>query len=150
MICMGNICRSPLAENVLRHKAQQRGVDHLFVIDSAGTGGWHVGEPPDARVSRVAASHGVRMTGAARQVSPDDFQNFDLLICMDQDNREHVLKMGAPAERVRLLLEFDPAASHREVPDPYYGGADGFELVYRLVDSASERLLDHLLDGRTS
>jgi protein-tyrosine phosphatase len=148
LVCMGNICRSPLAENVLRHKVRQRGVEHLFAIDSAGTGGWHVGEPPDARVSGVASKHGIPMTGVARQVTREDFQSFDLLICMDQDNREHLLAMGAPADRVRLLLDFDPKATHREVPDPYYGGADGFELVYQLVDSASEMMLNELLAGR--
>lgn len=150
LICMGNICRSPLAENVLRHKVRQRGVEHLFTIDSAGTGGWHTGEPPDARIRGVASTYGIPMTGVARQVTLDDFQAFDLLICMDHDNREHLLSMGAPAERVRLLLEYDSSATRHDVPDPYYGGSDGFELVYQLVDSASEALLNQLLSTRRS
>jgi protein-tyrosine phosphatase len=153
-ICMGNICRSPLAENVLRHKARHRGVDDRFLIDSAGTGGWHAGEPPDPRVRRVASSHGVPMTGTARQVCRDDFARFDHLVCMDDENREHLLAMGAPPQKVRLLLECDRAsgsggggggAACREVPDPYYGGQDGFENVFRLVDSACDALLDELL-----
>jgi protein-tyrosine phosphatase len=146
MICMGNICRSPLAECVLRHKVKQRGVEHLFHIESAGTGGWHAGEPPDPRVRRLASRHGIEMTCTARQVATEDFTRFDLLLCMDLDNREHILRMGAPREKTQLLLELDPRATVREVPDPYYGGADGFELVYRLVDSACDSLLAKLLD----
>src|SRR5690348_11926927 len=104
-VCMGNICRSPLAENVFRHKAKQRGVESQFVIDSAGTGGWHAGEAPDARVRRIATSNGIAMTGAARQITRGDFDRFDLLICMDEENRDFILNMGAPPEKVRLLLE---------------------------------------------
>ena len=145
MVCMGNICRSPLAANVLRHKVRQRGVEHLFHIESAGTGGWHVGEPPDGRVRRIAAAHGINMTGVARQVSNEDFSKFSLLLCMDHDNREQLLSLGAPPDRVRLLLEFDPDTGHEVVPDPYYGSSEGFELVFRLIDSASDALLDELL-----
>src|SRR4051794_20991271 len=83
MICMGNICRSPLAESVLRHKVRERGVEHLFEIDSAGTGGWHAGERPDPRVRRIAASKGIEMTCTARQVTRDDFTRFEHLLCMD-------------------------------------------------------------------
>src|SRR5687767_2865124 len=103
-VCMGNICRSPLAANVFRHKACQRGVDHDFVIDSAGTGGWHAGEAPDARVRSLAQSRGVPMAGTARQIRRDDFASFDLLVCMDNQNREHLLGMGAPSSKVKLLL----------------------------------------------
>lgn len=147
-VCMGNICRSPLAENVFRHKAQQRGVADRFMIDSAGTGGWHAGEAPDARMSRVAVARGIRMSGTARQVRDQDFAAFDLLICMDRENAEDLLERGAPPEKVRLLLECDPNADCREVPDPYYGGADGFERVFALVDSACEALLDELAGVR--
>src|SRR5688572_30514925 len=104
-VCMGNICRSPLAENVFRHKARQRGVEQRFDIDSAGTGGWHAGEPPDPRVRQVASARGIRMSGAARQVKREDFSAFDLLICMDDENREALLHMGAPSAKVKLLLE---------------------------------------------
>lgn len=142
---MGNICRSPLAECVFRQKAAQRGVVDRFEIDSAGTGGWHAGEPPDLRVQRCAAARGVPITGAARQVHRNDFTRFDLLICMDESNRSHLLEMGAPPEKVHLLLNFDPRSVLDEVPDPYYGGADGFELVFNLVDAACSALLDHLL-----
>ena len=144
MVCMGNICRSPLAECVLRHKAGVRGVADRFEVDSAGTGGWHAGEPPDARVRRIAASNGVELTGVARQVAAADFCDFDHIICMDDDNREHLLRMGAPPSKVRLLLDVLPQSSVREVPDPYYGGIEGFQEVFRLVDQACDALLDEL------
>lgn len=147
-ICMGNICRSPLAEGLFRFKANQRGVVDRFDIDSAGTGGWHAGELPDHRMRATAQKYGVPLTSRARQVSRDDFQRFHHLICMDHDNRRNVLAMNAPADRVKLLLEFDPAAPVREVPDPYYGGEEGFETVYRLVNSACDALLDQLLAAK--
>lgn len=149
-VCMGNICRSPLAEGIFRHKSAQRGVSGLFLIDSAGTGDWHVGEAPDERVQRVAGRHGVKLDSAARQVRRRDFKRFDHILCMDEDNREELLDMGAPAGKVRLLLECDPSAPIVEVPDPYFGGEDGFELVWRLVDSACDAVLDQLLAQRAS
>jgi len=144
-VCMGNICRSPLAEGLLGHKARGRGAETRFVIDSAGTGGWHVGERPDGRVREIANRHGVDLNGRARQVTPQDFDRFDHVICMDDENRRQLEQAGAPAEKLRLLLECDPAAALREVPDPYYGGRRGFETVYDLIDSACEALLDELL-----
>lgn len=142
---MGNICRSPLAENVFRHQANQRGVMDRFDIDSAGTGGWHAGEPPDHRMQATAKARGVKMIGRARQVRTEDFERYDLLLCADEDNRRNLLKIGAPKDKTRLLLEFHPDADVREVPDPYYGGQDGFETVFELVETACEHLLNHLL-----
>lgn len=147
-ICMGNICRSPLAENLFRHLAAQRGVEHLFEIDSAGTIGYHAGAAPDDRMAVTARKRGLQLTGKARRVTKDDLRQFDLLICMDEDNREDVLALGAPPEKVRLLLECDPNAPICEVPDPYYGGDDGFETVYRLAESACAALLEELLTER--
>ncbi len=144
-VCMGNICRSPLAEGLFLHHANQRGVSDRFSVDSAGTGGWHAGERPDQRSLAVAKQNGVTLPGRARQVTTDDFDAFHHLICMDNANREHLLAMGAPAAQTRLLLEYDPEAELEEVPDPYYGGAGGFDLVYRLVDRSCAGLLDHLL-----
>ncbi len=142
---MGNICRSPLAEAVFLHKAAERGAVDRFEVDSAGTGGWHVGEAPDDRIGKVAQEHGVSIESSARQVKRKDLKHFDLIICMDDDNREDVLKMGASEQKVHLLLEFDSQSPLLEVPDPYYGGRDGFNLVYRLVDSSCDALLDELL-----
>lgn len=149
-ICMGNICRSPLAEGIFRQLAEQRGVADQFEIDSAGTTGYHSGEPADPRMQAVARANNVVLTSRARRVDKDDFKQFDHLICMDDDNREDVLAMGASPDRVRLLLEIDPNCDICEVPDPYYGGDDGFQTVYRLVRSACEALLDELMTGRAA
>ena len=118
-----------------------------FVVDSAGTGAWHVGDAPDPRSRAVAERHGVRLSGSARRVVRTDFVRFDHLICMDEENRESLLQMGAPSRKLSLLLEHDPAATLLEVPDPYYGGRDGFDTVFGLVDSACEALLQRLLDS---
>ncbi|MHC5006270.1 MAG: low molecular weight protein-tyrosine-phosphatase [Planctomycetota bacterium] len=144
-VCMGNICRSPLAEGLFCHKARGRGVETRFIVDSAGTGGWHAGERADGRVREVAKRHGVDLNGQARQVTPEDFNRFDHVICMDDENRRQLEQAGAPGGKLRLLLECDPAAAVREVPDPYYGGRSGFETVYSLIDSACAALLDELL-----
>lgn len=145
-ICTGNICRSPLAECVLRHKAALRGVKNHLHIDSAGIGDWHTGEAPDPRVCSVAQRHGVPMTGTARIVTRPDLSHFDLLVCMDRTHQSHLLTMGAQTSKVRLLLSFDPEAQQDEVPDPYYGGADGFEQVFQMIDSACDHLLSSLVD----
>jgi protein-tyrosine phosphatase len=144
-VCMGNICRSPLAESIFRHRARDRGVLDRFVIDSAGTGDWHAGERPDGRMRGVARQRGVVVDGQARQVVPHDFERFDYLICMDDSNRRQLERFGAPKAKLRLLLDADPSAPVREVPDPYYGGRRGFESVYNLVDRACSALLDELL-----
>ncbi len=132
----------------MRAKVVQRGVVQLFDIDSAGTGRWHVGEPPDERMRDTAAANGVVLDSTARQVSRRDFKRFDHIVCMDEENREDLLTVGAPPKKIRLLLEFDPQAPMAEVPDPYYGEQDGFDLVYRLVDAACDALLDELLSQR--
>jgi protein-tyrosine phosphatase len=147
---MGNICRSPLAEGVFRHRANERGVVDRFVIDSAGTGGWHAGEPPDRRMLATAKRFGISLACTARQITRRDLDRFHHIICMDETNRREVLALANGADhaaKVRLLLEFDAASPAREVPDPYYGGPEGFETVFRLVDSACEKLLAHLLEG---
>ncbi len=155
-VCMGNICRSPLAEGLFLHLARQRGEHDRFRVDSAGTGGWHVGNPPDPRSIEVARRHGVELVSRARQlnartdfIEPEANAGFHWLIGMDQDNCERMITLGAPEERVRLLRSFDPALAGKspqnlEVPDPYYGGPDGFDLMYTMIHSACEGLLDHL------
>jgi protein-tyrosine phosphatase len=145
MICMGNICRSPLAEGVFRALMHEREVADRFELDSCGTGGWHAGEPADPRMREVADRHGVALESRARQIRAEDLEYFDYLVCMDEDNRQHVLNLGAPAARVSLLLEHHPASTLAEVPDPYYGGEDGFEFVYRLVEPACRALLEQAL-----
>ena len=146
-VCMGNICRSPAAEAIFRHRAAAAGV--AFEVDSAGTGGWHEGEPPDPRTQRVLRDHGVTPVGTARQVRPSDFDRFDLVIAMDRDNRDGLLAAGADPAQVRLLLEWHPERRGEDVPDPYHGGAEGFLHMYRLIDAACAALLAELVAKRT-
>jgi protein-tyrosine phosphatase len=150
-VCLGNICRSPLAEGVFLHLARERDAIDRFRVDSCGTGGWHAGEPPDSRAQAVAKRHGVTLPSRARRLdAPGDFERFDLIVPMDRANLRDLLDEGAPSERTRLLRSWDPALVGRrerglDVPDPYYGGADGFDEVFRMVRDACAGMLDDLL-----
>lgn len=144
-VCLGNIVRSPLAENMFRRLAEEAGRGSAFEVDSAGTGGWHVGESPDARMRQVAAGHGFEYGGAARQFEPADFERFDWIIAMDSSNRRDLSRLArsdADRARIRLLREFDPQGGpDSPVPDPYYGGIEGFENVYGIVERSCRGLL---------
>ena len=146
-VCMGNICRSPTAEGVMRHLLREEGLEDEIVIDSAGTGAWHAGNPPDRRATAAARQRGIVLDGAARQVRPSDFEEFDLLLVADRENLADLRAIApddAARAKVRLLREFDPAsagAPDLDVPDPYYGGPDGFEDVLDLVEAACRGLL---------
>lgn len=146
-VCLGNICRSPSAEAVMRVIAQSEARDLGIEVDSAGTAGYHIGDPPDVRSQEAARRRGYDMSPLrARIVEPDDFERFDLILAMDRENLS-VLRQRAPEqlrERVRLFLEFAPDTDVLEVPDPYYGGAKGFEEVLDLIEAATRGLLDHL------
>jgi protein-tyrosine phosphatase len=149
-VCLGNICRSPTAEAVMRALVDRAGLAGQIELDSAGTGAWHVGSAPDRRAAAAARARGITLAGHARQVLPGDFSDFDLLLAMDRANRDD-LQLIAPGERergkVRLLREFDPAsAGSREldVPDPYYGAQGGFEEVLDLVEAACAGLLEQI------
>jgi protein-tyrosine phosphatase len=146
-VCLGNICRSPTAEVVVRVLAAREAPDLALEVDSAGTAGYHVGEAPDPRTRQAAARRGYDLTALrARIVEPGDFERFDLILAMDRDNLR-VLRRRAPAavhERLRLFLEFAPQGGVEDVPDPYYGGPNGFEEVLDLVESAARGLLAHL------
>lgn len=145
-VCMGNICRSPTAEGVFRYHVETAGMAERIEIDSAGTHAYHVGEPADRRARAAAEKRGMSLEGIrARRVSSDDFERFDYIIAMDEDNLAR-LRDEAPAEhrhKLRLFLEF-AELDEREVPDPYYGGAAGFERVLDLVEEASRGLLETL------
>lgn len=146
-VCLGNICRSPLAEGVFRHLVEEAGRLDEFEIDSAGTGAWHVGEPPDGRSSLVASQHGIELDSFARQVVPEDFDRFDYVIGMDHDNMRTLVRMaeaGGSDATVSLLRAFEADADGEEVPDPYYGGSSGFENVYQMVKRSCEGLLEHI------
>ena len=152
-VCLGNICRSPTAEGTMRMLVQQASLDGEVTLDSAGTGGWHVGEPPDMRAILAARARGIELNGVAREVTRTDFADFDLVLAMDRSNMR-ALRRLAPSEdareKVRLLREFDPAsagATDLDVPDPYYGAAGGFDEVLDLVQAACTGLLDHIRAG---
>jgi protein-tyrosine phosphatase len=150
-VCLGNICRSPLAESVFRHLARERGVEHLFEIDSAGTSGWHDGEPPDARSVATARARGVEVCGASRKLTGEDLHHFDYVIGMDRENRANIARLQAASgggARVHLLREWDPQADLPDVPDPYHGGTRGFEDVHDIVERSCAALLDDLLEQR--
>ena len=147
-VCLGNICRSPLAEGVFRQLAGAAGLDLL--IDSAGTGDWHIGHAPDPRSQAVAARHGVDISGLrARQLTADDFSRFAHIIVMDDSNRENIRAWEPERHvaRVNLLLDFVPGRAGEAVPDPYYGGPEDFEETYRLVRAGAEGLLRAIVGG---
>jgi protein-tyrosine phosphatase len=147
-VCLGNICRSPTAEGVMRKLVHDAGLQERIEVDSAGTGSWHVGEPPDARATRAARHRGIALDSVARQVGPRDFEEFDLVLAMDGENVRNLHRLArddAARAKVRRLREFDPAAGEElDVPDPYYGGAGGFEEVLDLVHAACAALLEQL------
>ena len=147
-VCLGNICRSPLAEGVFLSLVEQEGLSGRFRVDSAGTGSWHVGDPPDPRSHAVASENGIRLVGRARRVVPGDLDAFDWVIAMDRTNHRDLVQMRpADAEaRLHLLREFDPDGGDPDVPDPYYGGEDGFQHVFDVVERSCRRLLDHMLE----
>lgn len=152
-VCLGNICRSPTAEAVMRERVARRGMADRFNIDSAGILDAHRGEPADARMRRHAAKRGYDLTSISRPVEVEDFQRFDLLVGMDEQNRQDLVALAPDAaarERISLLLDHLPDADAREVPDPYYGGAAGFERVLDLVEDACDALLDQLDTSTTS
>ena len=157
-VCLGNICRSPLAEGVFRRLVVERGLDDAIEIDSAGTGGWHVGDNPDSRMQQTAQRHGVSLAGIrSRKVHSSDLTSFDYILAMDRQNLMDLQSFAGSGanDRVRLFRDYDPSDDGRDVPDPYYGGADGFETVFAIVDRGCRVLLDqicqeHGLRGKTS
>ncbi|MBR8066933.1 low molecular weight phosphotyrosine protein phosphatase [Burkholderia ambifaria] len=146
-VCLGNICRSPTAEGVMRHQVDAAGLAEHIAIDSAGTGDWHVGEPPDTRAQAAARTRGYDLSALrARQVSAADFERFDLLLAMDEANLAELRRRCPPQyrDKVRLLMEFAAGAAETEVADPYFGGAQGFEQVLDQVERACAGLLGAL------
>lgn len=146
-VCMGNICRSPTAHGVFQNLVVREGLGDLIKVDSAGTHAYHVGEPPDLRSQETSLQRGVDISGQrARQAQAEDFSRFDFLLAMDQDNYR-VLSSICPVgmeHKLRLFLDFAPELNMREVPDPYYGGASGFDRVFDMVEAASEGLLNEI------
>jgi protein-tyrosine phosphatase len=150
-VCLGNICRSPSALGVFRAMVAERAPQLDVETDSAGTGDYHVGEPPDSRAIAAAARRGIDLSSLrARTVRHSDFTYYDLILAMDEENLRELRRRSAPSqhERIRLLMEFVPSAASRAVPDPYYGGPLGFEQVLDLLEEASESLIGDLLARR--
>jgi protein-tyrosine phosphatase len=147
-VCLGNICRSPMAEGVFRRVAADRGVLDRFEIDSAGLGNWHAGQAPDTRAQEAAGNRGIDISGqSARQVTRADYVRFDLLLAMDGANYEELTQL-APKEarhKVRQFLDFAPHVGTRDVPDPFYGGSEGFDHALDLIEAAASGLLADLL-----
>lgn len=146
MVCLGNICRSPLAEGILAHKAAERGID--IEVDSAGTSGWHEGELPDARSIEVGLKYGVDLRSQrSRKLVQSDFQAFDIIYVMDASNETNTLALARNAEeeaKVKMILNESNPGMNLDVPDPYYGGDQGFENVYQMLDDACEAVLNKL------
>jgi protein-tyrosine phosphatase len=142
-VCLGNICRSPTVEAVARHLAASEAQHLQLSFDSAGTADYHIGDPPDKRSTRAAAARGYDISGLrARQLEPEDFRRFDLLLAMDENNLRDMQRLAPAgfAERARLFLSYAPALNRRAVPDPYYGGAEAFETVLDLAEHGSRAL----------
>jgi len=155
-VCLGNICRSPTAEAVMRAQVEAAGLSEWIAIDSAGTGDWHVGEAPDHRAQTAAGRRGYDLSALrARQIAAPDFERFDLVLAMDAANLDRLRELCPPAlrSRVRLLMEFASAGRVSEVADPYFGGGEGFELVLDQCEDACRGLLAHVcaeLTGKTA
>jgi protein-tyrosine phosphatase len=145
-VCMGNICRSPSAEAVFTGMVKSKGLAGKFEIDSAGTGGWHVGKPADKRMQKHAVKRGLNLTSIARQFDPDhDFDHFDLIIAMDDENVAELRSLARhdhDIKKIHKMTDFSKEWRYTEVPDPYYGGEEGFELVLDLLEDACEGLLE--------
>jgi len=144
---MGNICRSPTAEGAFKRLLAEKAPDLVVLADSAGTHAYHVGEPPDYRAQKAANKRDIDLSSLkARRVSPEDFEAFDLILAMDEYNVESLRELGPPEyhDRIQLFLEYAPQLDQSDVPDPYYGGTNGFELVLDLVEAASLGLLEEL------
>ena len=150
-VCLGNIIRSPLAEHLFSDRASRAGVAGNYTVDSAGTAGWHSGESPDPRMVQTAKQHGLTLGGTARQVRSDDLESFDLILAMDESNRQALLKLARTPEqrgKIRLLREFDPQRGDSDVPDPWYGGQDGFQQTYQIIERSVRGLLETLERGQ--
>ena len=147
-VCLGNICRSPLAQGVFESLVKEEGLQDRIIISSAGVGGWHVGNPPDSRMQQTARAHGIHLNSRARQFQSSDFKQMDLVLAMDHSNLSALQQMRPAPElegKLFLFRSFDPQNNNDlEVPDPYYGGGKGFETVYQIVERTCPKVLEHL------
>jgi protein-tyrosine phosphatase len=150
-VCLGNICRSPSAENIMNHLVEKAGLGDIITCDSAGTASYHVGNPPDRRMAAAARKRDIELLGSARQFNKQDFENFDLILAMDRENYENILaldRVGKYQDKVRLMCDFCQIYDLKEVPDPYYGGPEGFDRVIDLLLDACSGLLEYVKSDR--
>ena len=150
-VCLGNICRSPAAEGIFNQKIKERDLENFFVVDSAGTGNWHVGNLPDQRMRSTALSRGIELTSRSRQIEENDLYEFDQILVMDKENLDAVKSLikdqnNPINSKIKLILNYSKNSQLDEVPDPYYGGQNGFEKVIDLLDDAIDGLIDSLMD----
>jgi protein-tyrosine phosphatase len=146
-VCLGNICRSPLAEAIFKEKISQKGLDHVFEADSCGTSNYHIGGPPDPRTLANALKNGIRIDHCGRQLAEEDLENFDFVLAMDNSNLRNILRLsnaGQHSKKISLMRDFDPLAKGHEVPDPYFGGEQGFQEVYEILDRSIENFIHHV------
>jgi protein-tyrosine phosphatase len=145
-VCLGNICRSPLAEAMFRHKIKALGLEYDVLCDSCGTGNYHIGSQPDSRTIAVAHKHGISIQHACRQLTAHDLDVFDYVIAMDKSNHQNILRLAAnnQVEKVYLMRMFNNPPENLDVPDPYYGGMKDFQQVYDVLDSSLHGLINHL------
>lgn len=148
-VCLGNICRSPAAEAIFLHKLSQRKLLAQFTVDSAGTGGWHIGRKADSRMRHAASLRAISIDSRARQISVKDFETFDLILTMDNQNFNDVVSLSKQIKtsfkaKIQPLLEYSTTRNFLEVPDPYYGGEKGFDEVLDLLDNAIDGLISHI------
>jgi protein-tyrosine phosphatase len=149
-VCLGNICRSPLAEGIFKKKVEEAGLGKLITIDSAGTSHWHVNEPPDRRSSDIARNNGINLNHYGRQISKRDLDDFNYIIAMDVDNFDDIERLketyGYGKAEIFLMRDFDGQQSGADIPDPYYGGSNGFQLVFDLLDESLSNFLDKIIN----
>ncbi|MEL6493596.1 MAG: low molecular weight protein-tyrosine-phosphatase [Cyanobacteria bacterium J06623_7] len=149
-VCLGNICRSPSAENIMNQLIESAGLNDKIICDSAGTSGYHIGAAPDRRMNLAANKKGLELVGQSRKLKPYDLQNFDLILAMDRANYEDILYLdreGKYEDKIRMMCDFASEKPDKEVPDPYYGGADGFDYVIELLYDACDGLLDYVVNS---
>jgi|SRR6185437_7823951 len=143
-VCLGNICRSPLAEGIFLKMLKDEQLESKFYVDSAGTSAYHLGEQPDARSCEVAENHGITLFHEGRQLNYSDLHKFDYIIAMDNNNYRGIKALGEAKGQVILMRDFDTQGQGKDVPDPYYGGKDGFEEVYQICYRSCKNLLDYI------
>lgn len=150
-VCMGNICRSPAGEGVMKHQVRERGIEDEYEIDSAGTIGYHEGEHADPRMTQAAGNRGYQLTSKARRISARDFDRFDLIVAMDRENLRDILLLDKKREhrdKIKLFCHFIPGCETEDVPDPYFGGGQGFEMVLDMVEKGCENIIEYLENGK--